>query len=70
MREQVLMLRRRKYDGFNDQHFTEKLEEVEGLRLSRETFAAYCVRRDSARHAGGVHPSTASGGSGRPRLVR
>jgi transposase len=37
VREQVLMLRRGKYDGFNDQHFTEKLEEVERLRLSRET---------------------------------
>ena len=37
VREQVLMLRRGKYDGFNDQHFTEKLVEVEGLRLSRET---------------------------------
>src|SRR4026207_1891861 len=31
------MLRRGKYEGFNDQHFTEKLAEVEGLRLSRET---------------------------------
>ena len=37
VREQVLMLRRGKYDGFNDQHFTEKLVEVEGLGLSRET---------------------------------
>jgi transposase len=37
VREQVLMLRRGKYDGFNDQHFTEKLLEVEGLELSRET---------------------------------
>jgi hypothetical protein len=33
----VVMLRRGKYDGFNDQHFTEKLAEVEGLVLSRET---------------------------------
>jgi hypothetical protein len=31
------MLRRGKYDGFNDQHFTEKLVEVEGLKLSRAT---------------------------------
>jgi transposase len=37
VREQVLMLRRGKYDGFNDQHFTEKLVEVEGLELTRET---------------------------------
>ena len=27
----------RQYDGFNDQHFTEKLVEVEGLELTRET---------------------------------
>ena len=31
------MLRRGKYDGFNDQHFTEKLVKVEGLALTRET---------------------------------
>jgi hypothetical protein len=37
VREQIVMLRRGKYDGFNDQHFTEKLVEVEGLGLSRET---------------------------------
>ena len=37
VREQVVMLRRGKYDGFNDQHFTEKLLEVEGVALSRET---------------------------------
>jgi hypothetical protein len=37
VREQVVMLRRGKYDGFNDQHFTEKLAELEGLVLSRET---------------------------------
>src|SRR5262245_56274971 len=35
--EQVVMLRRGKYDGFNDQHFTEKLMEVEGFAISRET---------------------------------
>ena len=35
VREQVLMLRRGKYDGFNDQHFTQKLVEVEGLELTR-----------------------------------
>jgi hypothetical protein len=31
------MLRRGKYDGFNDQHFREKLVKVEGVELSRET---------------------------------
>lgn len=37
IREQILKLRRQKYDGFNDQHFTEKLCEVEGLKVSRAT---------------------------------
>ncbi len=50
VRERVVMLRRGKYDGFNDQHFTEKLAEVEGLRLSRET-----VRR-ILREAGLLSP--------------
>src|SRR5215470_3212646 len=35
VREQVIDLRRKKYAGFNDQHFTEKLCEVEKLRISR-----------------------------------
>ena len=33
----IVQLWREKYVGFNDQHFTEKLAEVEGLRLSRQT---------------------------------
>lgn len=37
VREQIVALRREKYVGFNDQHFTEKLVEVEGLGVSRET---------------------------------
>ena len=35
VRDQILELRRKKYAGFNDQHFTEKLCEVEGLKISR-----------------------------------
>lgn len=35
--ERVVELWREKYAGFNDQHFTEKLAEVEGLKLSRQT---------------------------------
>lgn len=35
--ERVVELWREKYAGFNDQHFTEKLNEVEGLELSRQT---------------------------------
>lgn len=37
VRERVVALRCGKYAGFNDQHFTEKLSEQEGLRLSRST---------------------------------
>lgn len=36
-REKVLDLARKKYAGFNDQHLTEKLVEVEGLSLSRRS---------------------------------
>jgi transposase len=37
LRERVVALWRERYAGFNDQHFTEKLAEVEGLQLSRQT---------------------------------
>lgn len=37
MRERVIRLRKEKYVGFNDHHFTEKLSEVEGISVSRET---------------------------------
>lgn len=33
----VVQLRKEKYTGFNDHHFTEKLSEVEGISVSRET---------------------------------
>jgi hypothetical protein len=35
VREQFIELRRKKYAGFNDEHFTEKLCEVDGLIISR-----------------------------------
>jgi transposase len=35
VREQVVELRRKKYERFNDQHFTEKLCEVEEVKISR-----------------------------------
>lgn len=35
LRGQIVELRCKKYDRFNDQHFTEKLCEVEGLQISR-----------------------------------
>ncbi len=37
IRARVVALRLGKYAGFNDQHFTEKLTEVEGLGVSRAT---------------------------------
>lgn len=37
IRERVVVLRREKYAGFNDHHFAEKLVEVEGIELTRET---------------------------------
>ena len=37
IRAKVLKLAGGRYTGFNDSHLTEKLQEVEGLELSRET---------------------------------
>jgi len=37
IREQILELRRNKYEGFNDTHFTEKIVEMEKMRVSRQT---------------------------------
>jgi hypothetical protein len=37
VRTRIVQLRRELYRGFNDQHFTEKLVEVEGLKISRPT---------------------------------
>ncbi len=37
VRDQVVELRRKRYAGFNDQHFTEKLREVEGVAISRSS---------------------------------
>ena len=46
IRDRVVSLMKHKYGGFNDQHFTEKLREEEGIKLGRQT-----VRR-ILRHAG------------------
>src|ERR1700675_4113229 len=35
LRRRMVELRRTKYDGFNDQHFTENLQAVEGIEGSR-----------------------------------
>ena len=37
VRAQIIELRRTKYDGFNDQHFADKLAEAEQIAVSRET---------------------------------
>lgn len=37
VRAQILELHQEKYAGLNDQHFTEKLVEIEGVDVSRET---------------------------------
>lgn len=37
VRDRIVELARGKYVGFNDQHFTEKLADVEGLKVSRQT---------------------------------
>lgn len=37
VRARIVQLRRKLYRGFNDQHFTEKLVEVEGLKVSRSS---------------------------------
>ena len=37
VRGRIVELRRKKYDGFNDHHFGEKLVEVEGIDVSRAT---------------------------------
>ncbi len=45
LREKVLNLSTEVYGDFNDTHFTEKLHEKEGIRLSRETVRA--IRREA-----------------------
>jgi hypothetical protein len=37
VRERIVELARGKYEGFNDQHFTEKLRDDEGVQVSRQT---------------------------------
>lgn len=49
VKERILELSKEKYASFNDSHFTEKLNEVEGIRISRET-----VRK--LRRSEGIQP--------------
>lgn len=64
VREQIVALRRGKYTGFNDQHFTEKLVEFEQIHVSRET-----VRR-VLRGTGLGSPRTRRGAKHRRRRER
>jgi transposase len=45
LRQQVVELARDKYYGFNQQHFTEKLEDKEGINLSRSTVRRILLAR-------------------------
>jgi len=49
LRDRILELSRARYELFNDSHFTEKLEEEEGIKVCRET-----VRR--LRRSAGIKP--------------
>lgn len=69
LRAKVLALARGPYAGFNDVHFTEKLREVEGLLVSRETVRAWLRsaglgpknRRRPPRHRCRREPCPAAG---------
>ena len=45
VREAVIELAQSKYRGFNQQHFSEKLEEQEGIPLSRSTVRRMLLER-------------------------
>jgi transposase len=45
LRQQVVVLARDKYCGFNQQHFTEKLADKEGINLSRSTVRRILLTR-------------------------
>ena len=55
IRKQIVELSRRRYAEFNDSHFTEQLEQREGVVISRET-----VRRYAGKP--GFCPNTSVGG--------
>lgn len=46
VRMKVIRLRKEKYLKFNDHHFTEKLQEVEGISVSRETIRKWLRRAE------------------------
>src|SRR5256712_2656047 len=64
LRQRVLHLARTRYLGFNDHHLAEKLQEVEGFSLSRETL------RRLLRQAGIGSPRKHPAPPPRPRPLR
>jgi hypothetical protein len=62
VRERIVKLRQEKYAGFNDQHFSEKLCEVEQIPFRAPVCAACCVP-GSAPRASGVPGGIGNGGS-------
>ena len=51
LRQQVVALARVKYRDFNQQHFTEKLQQYEGLSLSRSTVRRILLEEATAKKA-------------------
>src|SRR2546422_5401914 len=64
LRQRVLHFARTRYLGFNDHHLAEKLQEVEGFSLSRETL------RRLLRQAGIGPPPKSPAPPPRPRRLR
>jgi len=63
VRSRIVELARTQYAGFNDSHFTQKLNEVEGIQVSRETGApaAASSRLEISAEAAGAKIPGATG---------
>jgi len=70
VRRRIVELRREKYEGFNDHHFTDKLDGVEGISLPRETVRRILRDAGFAHLAFDVRPSIARVASGGRRRAR
>ena len=65
VRQAVVRLARTTYAGFNDHHLCEKLCEVEGFSLSRETLRRFCASR-----SGIAQKTPCPGASPTPSAIR
>ena len=63
----VVQLAAQRYEGANHTHFTELLQEREGIDLSRPTVRRILTKAGIGSPAVGAHRSTVSGDSGCPR---